>query len=177
MPGSPVGACSTPSPVFATKPHSTAAGRSLDSNAERYLKDPRVMARLFRDVPQAVRNSLELSSRLRFTLEDLGYEFPRYPLPRGETPASCLRKITFEGARQRYRNSSLRKKAWSQLEHELRIIEKLNLEGYFLIVWDITQFAKRNAILCQGRGSAANSAVCYALGITAVDPVRDGAAV
>ena len=148
------------------------AGPLLDSNAERYLKDPRVMTRLFRDVPRAVRNSLELSSRLQFTLEDLGYKFPRYPLPRGETPASCLKKITLEGARQRYRNSSLKKKAWRQLEHELRVIEKLELEGYFLIVWDISQFAKRNGILCQGRGSAANSAVCYALGITAVDPIE-----
>ena len=148
------------------------AGRLLDCNAERYLKAPQAMARLFRDTPEAISHSLELGKRLDFTLKDLGYEFPRYPLPPGETPASYLRKITLQGARERYRGSRLREKARRQIEHELKVIEKLRLEGYFLIVWDITQFAKRNEILCQGRGSAANSAVCYVLGITAVDPVK-----
>lgn len=150
------------------------AGRLLDTNAERYLKTPRTMTRLFRDVPEAVENSAELGQRLRFTLEDLGYEFPRYPLPPGETNTSYLRKITFQGARERYRDPKLRAKAWKQIEHELGVIERLHLEGYFLIVWDIAQFGKRNRMLCQGRGSAANSAVCYSLGITAVDPVKMG---
>lgn len=148
------------------------AGRLLERNTERCLKSPAEMTRLFRDVPEAVHNSMELSQRLQFTLDDLGYSFPRYPLPRGETATSYLRQITFQGARDRYRNSAYKQRAWKQIEHELNVIAKLQLEGYFLIVWDIAQFAKRSNILCQGRGSAANSAVCYALGITAVDPVQ-----
>jgi len=147
------------------------AGRALEVNAERCFKERRSMARLFHDVPEAVWNSLELARRLDFTLKDLGYEFPRYPLPQGETPASFLRKMTLLGARERYRGSAFEEKAYRQIEHELNVIAKLELDGYFLIVWDIVQFARRNNILCQGRGSAANSAVCYALGITAVDPV------
>jgi error-prone DNA polymerase len=148
------------------------AGQLLELNTERCLKSPAEMTRLFRDVPEAIHNSMELSQRLQFTLEDLGYRFPRYPLPPGETATSYLRQITFQGACERYRDSALKQRAWRQIEHELQVIEKLQLEGYFLIVWDIAQFAKRSSILCQGRGSAANSAVCYALGITAVDPVQ-----
>lgn len=148
------------------------AGQLLELNTERCLKSPAEMTRLFRDVPEAIHNSMELSQRLQFTLKDLGYRFPRYPLPPGETATSYLRQITFQGARERYRDSALKQRAWRQIEHELQVIEKLQLEGYFLIVWDIAQFAKRSSILCQGRGSAANSAVCYALGITAVDPIQ-----
>jgi error-prone DNA polymerase len=147
------------------------AGRLLDANAERHLKSPAVMARLFRDLPEAVRNTQSLAGRLEFTLEDLGYEFPHYPVPPGETEMSYLRQRTFLGAENRYRNSPHRKKAWRQLEHELNVIEKLKLAGYFLIVWDMVEFCRREKILVQGRGSAANSAVCYSLGITAVDPV------
>ena len=112
---------------------------------------------------------MEISSRLQFTLADLGYEFPRYPVPEGETRCRFLRKRADEGARRRYR--PYHERARRQIERELALIEKLKLAGYFLIVWDIVRFCRENDILAQGRGSAANSAVCYALGITAVDPV------
>jgi error-prone DNA polymerase len=150
------------------------AGRLLAGNSERYLKSAETMGQLFADLPQAIANTSELSSRLEFTLEDLGYEFPKYPVPSGETMTSFLRCRTEEGARLRYTGQlgvPSYEKARPQLERELRLIEKLKLEGYFLIVWDIVQFCKREGILIQGRGSAANSAVCYALGITAVDPI------
>ena len=147
------------------------AGHRLDANAECHLKPPREMERLFADLPDAVRNTRELAGRLQFTLENLGYEFPRYPVPAGETATSYLRQMTFRGAAERYRQMSHRERAFRQIEHELRVIEKLRLEGYFLIVWDLVEFCRREKILAQGRGSAANSAVCYSLGITAVDPV------
>src|SRR5947207_2928257 len=150
------------------------AGRLLSMNSERFVKSPKEMAQLFADLPEAIVNTTELSSRLEFTLQDLGYEFPKYPVPPSETMTSFLRRRTYEGARLRYdgRNGSPTfERAQKQIEHELALIEKLKLEGYFLIVWDIVQFCKNNAILVQGRGSAANSAVCYSLGITAVDPV------
>jgi error-prone DNA polymerase len=145
------------------------AGRLLAKNSERHLKSPTEMARLFADLPEAIANTAELSSRLAFSLADLGYEFPRYPVPPGETMMSFLRQRTDEGARRRYR--PYHERARHQIERELALIEKLNLAGYFLIVWDIVQFCRREGILAQGRGSAANSAVCYSLGITAVDPV------
>jgi error-prone DNA polymerase len=147
------------------------AGRLLAINSERFLKSPREMAELFADLPEAIANTAAVSSRLEFTLKDLGYEFPRYPVPPDETMTSFLRKRTFEGAHWRYGRNGEFKRAERQIEHELKLIEKLKLEGYFLIVWDIVEFCKRNGILVQGRGSAANSAVCYSLGITAVDPV------
>ena len=145
------------------------AGKLLARNSERYVRGAEEMARLFADVPEAVANTCELSSRLEFTLENLGYEFPRYPVPQGETMDSFLRKRTWEGARCRYRPVSARVRA--QLEKELALIEKLKLSGYFLIVWDLVCFCEQNGILVQGRGSAANSAVCYSLGITAIDPI------
>src|SRR3989442_7806305 len=150
------------------------AGRLLAKNSETFLKAPKTMAQLFADLPEAIANTVELSSRLEFTLGDLGYEFPKYPVPRGETMASFLRKRTEEGARLRYtgkNGSPTYERARQQIERELALIEKLKLEGYFLIVWDIIQFCRQQGILVQGRGSAANSAVCYSLGITAVDPV------
>jgi error-prone DNA polymerase len=150
------------------------AGRLLARNSERYLKPAEAMNKLFADLPEAIANTSELSARLKFTLEDLGYEFPKYPVPPGETMTSFLRRRTEEGARLRYTGSGSAptyEHARPQLERELTLIEKLKLEGYFLIVWDIVQFCKRQGILIQGRGSAANSAVCYSLGITAVDPV------
>src|SRR5678815_3100341 len=150
------------------------AGRLLAQNSERYLKPAATMEKLFADLPEAIANTTELSSRLEFTLEDLGYEFPKYPVPPGETMTSFLRERTEEGARLRYtgeRGSPSYEKARPQVERELALIEKLKLEGYFLIVWDIVQFCRREGILIQGRGSAANSAVCYSLGITAVDPI------
>ena len=145
------------------------AGRRLSWNSERYLKSPEVMARLFADLPQAVTATRELADRLEYTMADLGYQFPEYPVPAGETMASFLRKITQAGARERYR--PLHDAARRQIERELNLIEKLDLAGYFLIVWDIVNFCRQQDILVQGRGSAANSAVCYSLGITAVDPV------
>jgi error-prone DNA polymerase len=150
------------------------AGRLLARNSERYLKSAKTMQQLFADLPEGIHNTVELSSRLEFTLEDLGYEFPKYPVPAGETMTSFLRKRTEEGARRRYTSHNGRpayEAARPQLERELTLIEKLKLEGYFLIVWDIVEFCKQQGILIQGRGSAANSAVCYSLGITAVDPI------
>jgi error-prone DNA polymerase len=145
------------------------AGRLLERNAERHVKTPAEMVRLFADLPEALANTLEISSRLEFTLDRLGYEFPRYPVPTGETMAGFLRARVDEGARRRYQ--PYHDRAQRQIERELALIEKLKLPGYFLIVWDIVRFAKASGILAQGRGSAANSAVCYALEITAVDPV------
>ncbi len=154
--------------------HLETAGRLLAINSERHVKSPKEMSQLFADLPQTIANTVELSSRLEFTMQDLGYEFPKYPVPPGETMTSFLRQRTYEGARLRYtgRNGSpIFARAQKQIEHELALIEKLKLEGYFLIVWDIIQFCQGHGILVQGRGSAANSAVCYSLGITAVDPV------
>ncbi len=149
------------------------AGRLLARNSERHLKSPQEMQQLFADLPEAVANTLELSSRLEFTLNDLGYEFPRYPVPEGETMNSFLRERAWEGFRQRYGRAApdLQTRARRQIERELALIEKLKLAGYFLIVWDLVRFCREQNILLQGRGSAANSAVCYSLGITAVDAV------
>jgi error-prone DNA polymerase len=145
------------------------AGRRLAPNAERYLKSPQEMAVLFRDRPDAVGRTLELAERLQYTMADLGYRFPDYPVPSGETQASFLRKIVEVGAQDRYR--PYHDRARLQIARELELIEKLHLAGYFLIVWDIVNFCRQHDVLVQGRGSAANSAVCYSLGITAVDPV------
>jgi error-prone DNA polymerase len=147
----------------------TEAGRRLAPNAERYLKPASEMAALFRDHPGAVARTHELADRLQYTMADLGYRFPDYPVPSGETQMSFLRKIADVGARERYR--PYHDKARAQIGRELDLIEKLALAGYFLIVWDIVNFCRQHDILVQGRGSAANSAVCYSLGITAVDPV------
>jgi error-prone DNA polymerase len=150
------------------------AGRLLALNSQRHLRPAREMARLFDDIQGAVANTIELSSRLQFELSDLGYEFPRYPVPDGETMDSFLKKRVAEGVMRRYgpkNDRSLLEKAKKQVEHELSLIARLGFAGYFLIVWDIVQFCKQNGILIQGRGSAANSAVCYALEITAIDPV------
>jgi error-prone DNA polymerase len=149
------------------------AGRLLARNSERHLKSPQEMQQLFFDMPEALANTLELSSRLEFTLNDLGYEFPRYPVPEGETMNSFLRDRSWLGFRERYgrANVDVQARARRQIEKELALIEKLKLAGYFLIVWDLVRFCREQNILVQGRGSAANSAVCYSLGITAVDPI------
>src|ERR1700680_3856858 len=149
------------------------AGRLLARNAERFLKSPQEMQQLFADLPEALANTLELSSRLEFSLNDLGYEFPRYPVPEGETMNSFLRDQAWAGFCQRYGRAShdMQTRARSQIEKELALIEKLKLAGYFLIVWDLVRYCREQNILVQGRGSAANSAVCYSLGITAVDAV------
>ena len=149
--------------------HLDAAGKLLAQNSQRFLQSAPQMGKLFRDLPEAVANTVRLAERLQFSLENLGYEFPNYPVPPGETMGSFLHQQTFVGARQRY--GELTSKVSAQLEHELAVIHKLGFAGYFLIVWDIVNFCRENKIMVQGRGSAANSAVCYSLGITAVDPV------
>src|SRR6202166_2439867 len=151
----------------------SAAGRLLTRNAERFLKSPQQMQQLFADLPESIANTRELSDRLEFTLNDLGYEFPRYPVPEGETMNSFLRERAWAGFRERYGRASpdMQLRARRQIEKELALIEKLKLAGYFLIVWDLVRYCREQKILVQGRGSAANSAVCYSLGITAVDPI------
>ena len=153
------------------------AGRLLTANSERWLRPACEMAALFRDIPEAIANTRILSDRLGFTLDNLGYEFPHYPVPDGETMDSFLAARVEEGVIKRY-GSPLRSgdrnlldKARAQVRHELALIAKLGFAGYFLIVWDIIRYCKEHGILIQGRGSAANSAVCYALEITAIDPV------
>ena len=161
--------------VFTSLRHKTTlskAGRLLSANAERYLKPPDQMTRLFSDLPGAIAGTEALAERLEFTLANLGYRFPEYPVPSGETEASFLRQIAHLGACDRYR--PYHDAARAQIARELDLIDRLGLAGYFLIVWDIVNFCRQNRILVQGRGSAANSAVCYALGITAVDPVAMG---
>jgi error-prone DNA polymerase len=158
--------------VFTCLRHKTVldrAGRRLQPNGERYLRPPEAMAARFADRPAWLRATREIAERCDFSLADLGYRFPDYPTG-DETQQGLLRRLTFEGARRRY-GSPLPPRVRAQLEHELAVIGKLELAGYFLIVWDVTRHAREEGILCQGRGSAANSAVCYALGITAVDPV------
>ena len=150
--------------------HLDDAGRLLSQNTERQFKTAVEMGELFHDYPEALLNTCRLADRLEFTLENLGYEFPRYKVPIGETMDSFLRKVTFFGAGNRY--GSITPKIRKQLNHELRIIEKLRFSGYFLIVWDIVNFCLESGVMVQGRGSAANSAVCYCLGITAVDPIE-----
>ncbi len=150
--------------------HLDAAGRLLAPNSERHLKRPEQMHELFRDLPEAVENTSRLAERLQFTLDDLGYEFPKYPVPDGHSMDSFLRERAFAGARWRY--GGVPEKVRVQMEHELALIAKLGVAGYFLIVWDIVEFCRTRNIMAQGRGSAANSTVCYCLGITNVDPLR-----
>ena len=149
--------------------HLDAAGKLLTQNSERHLKSEGEMRELFRDLPEAIENTSHLAERLIFPLENLGYEFPEYPVPVGHTMDSFLRTIVWFGAQQRY--AAISAKVKRQLEEELALISKLGFPGYFLIVWDIVNFCREHNIMVQGRGSAANSAVCYCLGITPVDPV------
>jgi error-prone DNA polymerase len=151
--------------------HLDAAGKLLTENAERYLKSDRQMRAIFVDLPEAIENTSRLAERLMFSLENLGYEFPQYPVPAGHTMDSFLRTIVWFGAQQRY--AAISAKVKRQLEEELALITKLKFPGYFLIVWDIVNFCREHNIMVQGRGSAANSAVCYCLGITPVDPVEN----
>ncbi len=150
------------------------AGRLLATNSMRHLRTPREMAALFRDIPEAIANTRIVSDRLGFTLDKLGYEFPLYPVSQGETMDSFLARRAEEGVQKRYGSPARRHlltKARTQVAHELALIAKLGFAGYFLIVWDLIRFCQSKRFLVQGRGSAANSAVCYALEITAVDPV------
>src|ERR1700719_599660 len=149
------------------------AGRLLSRSSERYLKSPQEMQQLFSDLPEAIANTVELSARLEFTLKDLGYEFPRYTVPQGETMNSFLRDRTWQGFPRRYGRAApeTQHRARRQIERELKLIERLDLAGYSLTVWYLVHFCHEQNILVQGRGSAANSAVCYSLGITSVAPV------
>jgi error-prone DNA polymerase len=176
------------------------AGYRLAANAERHLKSPHEMARLFRGHEDAVERGLEITERCRFSLDELRYEYPEEPVPEGQTPQQRLVELAWQGARERFcsvapaeagaqghhsgpgpldsrfyendERSEIPDKVRGLIEHELRLIERLDYARYFLTVHDIVRFARSRGILCQGRGSAANSVVCYCLGITAVDPAR-----
>jgi error-prone DNA polymerase len=151
--------------------HLDLAGKLLTQNAERHLKSDVEMRTIFRDLPDAITNTERLADRLQCSLENIGYEFPEYAVPDGHTMNSFLRTMVLFGAQQRY--ESITKKVKRQLEEELALISRLGFSGYFLIVWDIVNFCRENNIMVQGRGSAANSAVCFCLGITPVDPVSN----
>ena len=145
------------------------AGLLLAPNAERCLKNDAQMRDLFADLPHALTSSQRIVESVEFSLTNLGYEFPQYPAPPEHSQDSFLRERTDVGAFDRYR--AITPEVRHQLDHELALISKLGFSGYFLVVWDIVRWAKQNGILVQGRGSAANSAVCYSLGITNVDPI------
>src|SRR5213082_2032976 len=149
--------------------HLDAAGKLLTRNSERHLKGDAEMRELFRDLREAIENTSRLAERLTFSLENIGYEFPSFPVPAGHDMDSFLRTIVWFGAQQRY--AAISTKVKRKLEEELALITKLGFPGYFLIVWDIVNFCREHNIMVQGRGSAANSVVCYCLGITPVDPV------
>ncbi|MGZ5024660.1 MAG: PHP domain-containing protein, partial [Chthoniobacterales bacterium] len=151
--------------------HLDAAGKLLTQNSERQLKSDAEMRALFRDLPEAITNTERLADRLEFSLENIGYAFPDFPVPDGHSMDSFLRTITWFGAQQRY--EAISTKVRLQLEEELSLITRLGFAGYFLIVWDIVNFCREHNIMVQGRGSAANSAVCFCLGITPVDPVSN----
>ncbi|HEX3670458.1 MAG TPA: error-prone DNA polymerase [Candidatus Cybelea sp.] len=146
------------------------AANALRPNAEYHLKSAAAMRRLFARYPEAVAATHTIAQRCRFRLERLAEQFPLFPVPKDSSPQRYLRGLVYEGAATRY-PLPLETKVERQLEYELGLIAKMDLAGYFLIVWDIVREAARLGVLCQGRGSAANSAVCYALGITAVDPI------
>ena len=150
------------------------AGRLLAANSQRALRSPKAMAALFHDIPDAIENTLHLADRLEFELDEAGYEFPTYDVGDHDTMDTFLRKRVSEGVERRYgakQDPGLYEQAKVQVARELDLIARLKFSGYFLIVWDIVEYCRKHDILVQGRGSAANSAVCYALGITAVDPV------
>jgi error-prone DNA polymerase len=149
----------------------TQAGFRLQANAERHLKTPDEMQRLFRDYPQALANTLKIAGSCTFSLDELRYEYPDEPVPPGMDPQKYLAHLAWEGAKERY-PEGVPAKVSRNISKELVLIEKLNYAPYFLTVHDIVKFARtrEKPILCQGRGSAANSTVCYVIGITAVDP-------
>ena len=148
-------------------------GRRLKANAEHGLKSPYLFAQLFADDPAAIARTLEVAERCRFSLDEIRYRYPSERLPDGTTSTQWLRQLAFKGAQWRY-GEQIPQEVTEQLEKELEIIEGLDYPGYFLTMWEIVEFCRANGILCQGRGSAANSAVCYCLGVTAVDPTRIG---
>ncbi|ABI77284.1 putative DNA polymerase III, alpha subunit [Hyphomonas neptunium ATCC 15444] len=145
------------------------AGFLLEANGERHLKGGAEMARLFKGFESSVARTVEISERCRFSLDELAYEYPDEPVPPGSTPQEHLERLTWEGASGRY-PGGVPEKVERQIRDELRIIDQLSYAPYFLTVNDIVQWARSQNILCQGRGSAANSAICYCLGITSIDP-------
>ena len=147
------------------------AGRKLEANAERHLKSPQEMAELFAAVPEAVAETVRFADRIAFTLDDLKYNYPDEPVPPGKNPQLHLEDLAWAGAITRY-NRAIPEAVRAVLKKELALIAKLEIAQYFLTVHDIVHYARGEGILCQGRGSAANSAVCYMLGITSIDPVQ-----
>jgi error-prone DNA polymerase len=140
-------------------------------NAERHLKSPAAMRRLFVECPEAVSRTVELADRCEFSLDELRYEYPEELCPVGLTPIEHLSRLVWQGARGRY-PSGIPPKVRGMLEYELKLVEEVRYEAYFLTVWDLVQYARGRDILCQGRGSAANSVICYCLDVTSVDPVK-----
>lgn len=147
----------------------TDIGEERFPNAQRHLRSLDEIHAGFADLPDAVARTLEVADRCTFSLDELRYEYPVELSPPGVTPIEHLKRLTWEGAKQRY-PSRVPDKVIGLLKHELTLIEELGYEAYFLTVWDLVRFARSRGILCQGRGSAANSAVCFCLGITSVDP-------
>ena len=150
------------------------AGTLLSPNHHRFIKDAAAMAELFADLPQAIANTQVLAGRVEFSLENLGYNFPTYRSMSPPAMAAMLREQTYAGARRRF--PVLDDKVRAQLDRELELIIRLGIAGYFLIVWDIVRYCNEHDIMAQGRGSAANSAVCFCLGITDCDPLKYQAA-
>ena len=148
-----------------------AIGRRLEANAERYLKPPHEMARLFRDIPQAIAETMRFAGRISFSLDQLKYQYPDEPVPPGKTAQQHLEDLTWAGV-EKYFDGAISDTLRATLRKELALIAELKYAHYFLTVHDIVHYARRQNILCQGRGSAANSAVCYVLGITSVDPTK-----
>ncbi|RXT49950.1 error-prone DNA polymerase [Bradyrhizobium betae] len=148
-----------------------AVGRKLEANAERFLKTPREMSRLFRDFPEAIAETMRFADRIVFSLDQLKYQYPDEPVPPGKTAQGHLEDLTWAGV-QTYFNGKIDDKLRATLKKELALIAELKYAHYFLTVHDIVHYARSQNILCQGRGSAANSAVCYVLGITSVDPTK-----
>jgi error-prone DNA polymerase len=146
-------------------------GNKLKPNAEHGLRSPSAFARLFSDDPAAISRTFEIAERCTFSLSEIRYRYPSEYMPDGTTSAQWFRHVTFEGAKERY-PEGIPANVVRQLEKELEIIEALDYPGYFLTMWELVRFCGKEGILCQGRGSAANSAVCYCLGVTAIDPVR-----
>ena len=150
-----------------------AAGRLIRPNAEHDLKSPQRMAQLFADEPVLVERTREVASRCTFSLSEIRYRYPAERLPDGRTSSAWLREITLRGARERFGgDDGVPPAIREQIDRELALIDELDYGGYFLTMWEIVRFCRQEEILCQGRGSAANSVVCYCLGITAVDPTR-----
>ncbi len=149
--------------------HLDEAGVFLAPNGEAYLKSGRQMEMLFADMPEAVQTAQRVIQDVDFDLEKLGYRFPTFPVPEGHDESSFLRQLTYDAAKHRF--EAITSKVRAQLDRELALISKLGFSGYFLVIWDIVRWCEEQGILIQGRGSAANSAVCYCLRITNADPI------